>query len=146
MNYYTIFLHTHSGLRWLILLLLTLVVIKSLIGLFANSQYAGIDRILGTSTVMTFRLQFVVGLILYLFLSPYTAQAFADFGAAMKDSELRYWAVEHIFVMLISVGLVEFGTIKAKKANSDKSKFKFQLIFLGISLAAILFTIPWSRV
>ena len=34
--------------------------------------------------------------------SPMTQAAFADFGGAMGNSVMRFWAVEHIFGMLVA--------------------------------------------
>ncbi|MEY2637389.1 MAG: hypothetical protein RLZZ197_1867 [Bacteroidota bacterium] len=42
--------------------------------------------------------QLLIGLVLYLALSPVTTAAFADFGAAMKDSATRLILVEHVTV------------------------------------------------
>src|SRR5688500_11690950 len=45
-------------------------------------------------------LQLLLGLLLYFAVSPTTRAIFADFGAAMRDPVARFWAVEHISLML----------------------------------------------
>lgn len=146
MSAYNIALHAHSGFRWLVLLLVIVATIKSLIGLFSSGKYSKLDNILAVSFVGTMHLQLLIGLILYFFLSPLTAYAFEDFGAAMKDSELRFWAVEHLVIMILAVVAAQIGRSKSKKATDDKVKFKLQTIFFGISLVLLLLGIPWSRV
>jgi hypothetical protein len=146
MNTYQIVLHAHSGFRWLALLAAVVIVIKSVIGLIGNGKYQKLDNILAASFVGTMHLQFLLGLVLYFFLSPVTKAAFEDFGAAMKNADLRFWAVEHLFIMIIAIALAQVGRSTSKKATEDKSKFKKQLIFFGISLVLMLAGIPWDRV
>jgi Ca2+/Na+ antiporter len=90
-------------------------------------------------------IQLLTGLTLYFFLSPITKIVFSDFGAAMKDSELRFYAVEHFFMMLIAVVLVHIGRAKSKKNKIDRKKFKTAFIFYFIALVIMLAAIPWNR-
>lgn len=145
MSAYQIFLHTHSGLRWLVLALAVVVIIKSLMGLFGKPAYRKIDNILAASFVGTMHLQLLIGLILYVFLSPWTAQAFQDFGGAMRDAMLRFWAVEHILVMILAVAAAQIGRSISKKAQDDRVKHRFQAIFFSVALLLMLFGIPWDR-
>lgn len=144
-NAYTLFLHLHSVIRWIALILIIIVLIKSFIGWFGNGSYGKVDNIFAASFVGMMDLQFLLGIILYIFLSPVTESAFNDFGAAMSNSTLRFWAVEHILVMLVAVVLSHIGRSKGKKASDMKKKFKFQAIFFGISFLLILAAIPWDR-
>jgi len=145
MSAYYIILQAHSGFRWLVLLLLVLVIIKSLIGLFGSKSYAKLDNILAASFVGLMHLQLLLGLVLYFFLSPLTAEAFKNFGAAMKDGELRFWAVEHLILMLLAVVAAQVGRTISKKSEDSSVKFRFQAIFFGLSLLLMLFAIPWDR-
>ena len=123
---------------------MVIVIIKSLLGVVNKSPYKKLDKTFVASMVGTLRLQLIIGLVLYIFLSPITQTAFSDFGAAMKEATLRYWAVEHIFAMIVGVALAEIGRSKAKKANEDLKKFKMQLIFFTISLLIMLSKIPFT--
>ena len=87
----------------------------------------------------------LLGIVLYGFLSPITLSAFNDFGAAMKDHTIRFWAIEHISVMLLVTVLVTIGNAKTKKALTSKDKFKKQLTFFAASLGLMLISIPWDR-
>ncbi len=141
---YETLLIVHSYLRWVVLFLMLVVIVKSLLGLINKSSYQRVDKSLAISMGESLRVQFVIGIVLYIFLSPITQTAFSNFGAAMKDPTLRYYAVEHILVMLIGVALVEIGRAKAKKATEDLKKFKLQLIFFSISLLIMLSRIPFD--
>ncbi len=142
---YTGFLHLHDTLRWLILLSLVVTLVKYLAGWLGRKRWEKIDNILGLVFTSLMDLQLLIGLALYFFLSPITQLALSDFGGAMKDADLRFYAVEHFSMMLIAVVLVHIGRAKSKKARNDASKFKIASIFFLIALAVILAAIPWSR-
>jgi uncharacterized membrane protein len=82
--------------------------------------------------------QLLIGLILYAFLSPYTQAAFADMGAAMKDSTLRYFAVEHIMMMLIAVVLIQLGRTFSKKATDDVQKHRKLAVYTTAAVLLII--------
>ncbi len=139
------FLHLHDTLRWLLLLSLVTTLVKYLIGWFGNQPWKKTDNLMGIIFTSLMDLQLLVGLVLYFFLSPITKFAFSDFGAAMKDSELRFYAVEHFLMMLVAVVLVHIGRAKSKKASTDIAKFRKATIFFGLALVIMLAAIPWSR-
>ncbi len=144
-NAYTLILHLHSVIRWVVLILAIIVTLKSLMGVFGNPVYAKLDNILSASYVGLMDLMLLLGLVLYVFLSPITQSAFNDFGAAMGNAAVRFWAVEHITIMIIAVALAHIGRSKAKKNPDVKKKYKFQAIFFGISLLVMLAGMPWDR-
>ncbi len=139
------FLHVHDVLRWLLLLSLVIALTKYMIGWLRNHSWEKSDHILGVVITWIMDIQLITGLVLYFFLSPVTKMAFMDFGGAMKDSDLRFYAVEHIALMVIAVVLVHIGREKTKKAASDLSKFKISSNFLLITLILIMAGIPWGR-
>ena len=51
--------------------------------------------------------QFVLGLLLWAWLSPYGAAGLADVSATMSSPTRRFWAVEHVVMMLVSVGVAQ---------------------------------------
>jgi len=142
---YTGFLHLHDTLRWLVLLSLVITLVKYVSGWLANQSWKKTDNILGIVFTSLMDIQLLTGLALYFFLSPVTKLAMSDFGAAMKDPGLRFYAVEHFSMMLIAVVLVHIGRAKSKKAKTDLAKFKTATIFFLIALVVILAAIPWNR-
>lgn len=139
---YNFFLQFHSGLRWLVLIVVVFSVIKSLIGLFSGSEYSRVDKIAAISFSMLMRVQFIVGIVLYFFLSPYTSR----FTFNMGDPTERFWSVEHILLMFFAIGAAEMGNSISRKSDDAQVKFKFQSILFGISLVLLLLGIPWSRI
>ena len=143
---YNGFLHLHNTLRWLILLVALATLLKYFIGWFSQKSWQKSDNILGIIFTSILDLQLLVGLVLYLFLSPITQTAFQDFGAAMKNDDLRFYTVEHIFMMIVAITLVHIGRSRSKKVVGSRTKFGTALVFFGIAYMIILAAIPWGRV
>lgn len=137
---YSIILILHSWLRWVVLVA-GFAALFAALGKDSDRQRAA-DR-WGLIFVSALDLQVLLGLLLYGMFSPFTAQAMRDFGAAMRDTVLRYWAVEHLTMMLAAVILVHVGRVLARKAADPEKKRKRILIFFGIALLLILGGIPW---
>lgn len=141
---YQVILYTHSWLRWVLLLLAIYVIAKSIIGWSGNKNFTTRDDLLSILLISLFHTQLVLGLLLYFFYSPITLPAFSDFGAAMKNSYVRYWAVEHIFIMILSVVIAQVGRIMIKRSHSDRGKFRNSVIYFLLALILILSRIPWT--
>lgn len=139
---YTITLFLHSWNRWIILVAGFLVLLAAIRGLTSNTEYTSSQRKWSLIFISSLHLQLLVGLAMYFFISPITAQALNDFGAAMKDSTLRFWAVEHAFVNILAVAFAQTGSILAKKAKTAAAKHKRMLIWTAIAFILILAMIP----
>lgn len=142
---YTGLLHTHNLFRWLVLAVALLAIVLAFSGWFGKRNWKKIDNISGLLLTMFVDIQLVIGLILYAFVSPITRSAFADFGAAMKNEVLRFYAIEHFVMMLIALILVHIGRSKSKKAVVVNKKHRSAAIFYTIALVIILAGIPWDR-
>jgi NhaP-type Na+/H+ or K+/H+ antiporter len=93
--------------------------------------------------LLFFDLQFLVGLLLYAVFSPLTRAAFTDFGAAMRDSVLRFFAVEHIFGMVVALALAHIGRGRLRRLTDDTARHRTMAIFFTLALVIMLVTIPW---
>jgi hypothetical protein len=139
---YSITLFLHSWNRWLILFAGVIVIFTAIKGLSTKSEYSPFQKRWSLIFLSSLHLQLLVGIIMYFFISPITAQALSDFGAAMKDSVLRFWAVEHAFVNIVGIALAQTGSILVKGRNDSVGKHKQTLIWSGIALILILAMIP----
>ena len=129
---YGLVLLVHSWLRWAVLAA----------GLAAAFRGGARESSAGKWFTILLDVQIVLGLLLYFVLSPFTKSALGDFGAAMRNSQLRFFAVEHVFGMVIGVALAHIGRAKIRKASADRRP-RLALIFYGLALLAILASIPW---
>lgn len=134
----------HSWLRWVVLLLGIYLIIAGFTGMSSGKAFDKSKNGMSAGFVGLFHLQVLIGLVLYFGFSAYTKTAFEDFGAAMKDSNLRFWAVEHIFVMILAAVFAQIGRIKIKKANDYRSAYKAMAIYFTIALVLVLSRIPWT--
>lgn len=133
----------HSLLRWAILLTGIWAVLRAFMGVSGKSPFTGADKKAGLFFMISFDLQLVAGLLLYFVTSPVVKTALADMKLAMKDSVLRFYAVEHITMAVFAFVLVHIGYSKVKKATTDAQKHKTALIFFGIALIIVFLLIPW---
>lgn len=130
---YTGLLHTHSLLRYFILIALVVVIVKAVIGLIQNQPYGKWDNKFSLYLFIFTHMQLLAGLILY-FVSP-----FVKFGSnTMSDKVTRYWTVEHIFAMLIAVVLITLARTTSKRMSNDAAKHKRMAIFNFVALVVIV--------
>ena len=99
--------------------------------------------VIGAWFVGSLDLQLLLGLILYIFLSPFTREAWGDMAATMRNAPLRFFAVEHITGMIIAVALAHVGRAKTKKATDAAQRHRIALIFYALALVVIVLSIPW---
>jgi hypothetical protein len=139
---YAVFLTIHSWLRWIVLLAGVVAFVRSAIGASRRSPWTSADDRTGFLFSVLLDVQVLIGLVLYIFLSPFTHAAFRDLGQAMGNSGLRFWAVEHIVGMIVAIGFVHIGRSRARKADSLR-RHRVVAIFFGLALVAIAASIPW---
>jgi hypothetical protein len=85
----------------------------------------------------------LLGLLLYLAVSPNMQEIRAHFGEAMKNPQLRFWAVEHISAMFVAVALVHVGRVLARKAATPSAKRARMIICFGIATVLMMLGTPW---
>jgi uncharacterized membrane protein YozB (DUF420 family) len=140
---YATTLFIHSWLRWIVVLVALLAVLRASRGLRAARPWATGDGKLGRLLVGLIDLQFLLGLTLYVFLSPLVRSAFADFGAAMRSAPLRFFAIEHITAMLVAVALAHIGHARVLRAREDRKRHKNALFGSAGFLLLALIGMPW---
>ena len=140
---YEALLVLHSMLRWVLLILGLVVLVLAWRGWLGEQTWEPSNQKLHVAYIATFHTQVVLGLLLYVGISPIMKPIFADMGAAMKNATLRFWAVEHITTMLLAAIITHVGHVLAKKAQRDTQKFKRAAIGFGLGFVLLLAGIPW---
>lgn len=140
---YNTILTFHSWARWLVIIFALIAIVKAFKGWQNKDVFQKSDSTIGGIYIGFLHLQVLLGLALYFFLSPVTDVAFSDFGSAMKNPTLRFWAVEHITGMIIAAIVAQVGRIKSKKATNDIQKHKKAFIYYLISIIIILISMPY---
>ncbi|MGG9971523.1 hypothetical protein ACQ33O_06985 [Ferruginibacter sp. SUN002] len=132
----------HSILRWAVLLFGVWAILNAISGLSSKRNYASSDKKIGLFFLISADIQLLIGLILY-FTGPWFAALKNNAGAIMKDATGRFFAVEHMSMMIVAIAAIHIGYSATKKATTDNSKHKKSLIFFAIALIIILAAIPW---
>jgi hypothetical protein len=108
-----------------------------------GKAWTAADSRAGLLFITALDLQVLLGLLVYVFLSPTVRTAFVNIGAAMKDPMLRFFVVEHAVGMIIAIVLAHIGRARTKKAVPDDRRFRAAAIFYTLALIMILLSIPW---
>lgn len=140
---YPAFLTIHNLLRWVVLIAGLVTVIRAIAGLSGNRTWQRADDRAGLIYTVAFDLQVLVGLILFFALSPITTRALGDFAAAMGNTLMRYFTVEHSLLMLVALVLAHVGRTLSRRAPTDRAKFRRGAIWFTLSLIVLLAAIPW---
>jgi hypothetical protein len=139
---YSTILMLHSWVRWAVVLAGVFALIRSVWGWTSRRRWSPADASAALVFTIVLDLQLLLGIALYA-ISPFTTGAMSGFGNAMRTPELRYWAVEHPFGMLIAIALAHVGRVRIRNAAGDPARPRIATIFFGLALALILFSIPW---
>ncbi|HLW39712.1 MAG TPA: hypothetical protein VKX31_04920 [Brumimicrobium sp.] len=127
----------HSGLRYIVLLLLVIAVVNALLNL-KSGKFSKKDKLINLFAMVVLHIQLLLGLALY-FISPKV-----KFGSdTMSESIFRFFTVEHLLLMLIGIILVTLGYSKSKRQEDLTRKHQLVLRYYGLGLIIIFLAIPW---
>jgi len=140
---YTLLLTVHSYWRWVVLVAGLLATANAWVGLIRGSAWQPIGRRLGIAYLASADLQLIMGLTLYAVFSPYPRIAFGNFGAAMRDANVRFWTVEHAITQLVAIVILHIGNVRVKRAPSDALRHRRFALYATIALVLMLLAIPW---
>lgn len=130
-------IHLHSGLRWIVLLLLVYVVINAVVKKTSGTYGKG-DKLVGLFSMIGLHVQFLVGLSLY-----FTSSRVQFTEGWMKVASLRFYGMEHFIGMLLAIVLITIGYSKAKRQENPNAKHATTLTYYAIGLILIIAFIPW---
>lgn len=139
-----IMLGIHNILRWVIMGVGILTLVKMYSGWLKNKNWAASDKNIGLIFTSALDIQLLIGFLLYFVFSDLVRTAFSDFGNAMSNSVLRFFSVEHSAIMLIAVVLGHVAASVAKKNLDSKQKFIRSAIIYTITIALLIIGIPWT--
>ena len=145
MTLFSVVLSVHSLVRWIVIILAVLVLVRAYGGWLRRRPWTDQDRRVGVFLNSALDTQLLLGLILYFFLSPITRLALQNFGAAMANPILRFFSLEHLVYMLGAIVLAHVGSVVSRRAKTDIEKHRWAAIFYSLAVILILIAIPWSR-
>ncbi|MBI3221331.1 MAG: cytochrome B [Bacteroidetes bacterium] len=137
---HSILLATHSVVRYFLLIVLIVVILRSLMGWMNRSAYSKLDDKLSLGLFILTHTQLLLGILLF-FLSPLVIFS----GAAMGDRVARYWLVEHNTGMILAITLITIARISSKKIKDGAFRHKRMFTLNAIALVIILVMIGLSH-
>jgi hypothetical protein len=140
---YTALLFLHSWLRWLVILAGVAALGGAVAGVSTRRAWLPADNLRLALFAHSLDLQMLIGLVLYIFLSPVTRSGFENIPLTMRDPILRFFVVEHLAGMLVAIALAHVGRARVRKAADAAARHRAVLIFIGLSMVALLLSIPW---
>ena len=140
---YETLLDIHSVLRYVIVLLVLWIIIRSASGRMGKMIYKPSDKRMSTFATIFIDIQLLIGLLLLFVYSPLEENFHHGAKTIMKNDATRYWIIEHPVGMLIAIAFFHIGSSKAKKGLTDKDKFNKTFWFFLIGFIIMMVTIPW---
>lgn len=141
---YEIVLTIHHYLAFVALALLIWVTINGIMGTASNKIFTESNRKTNLFALISVHTMLLLGLIL-LAVSPGVASFIDNYAVDKSNAVLRRIYMVHPVTNILGVILVTIGNAKAKRATTDKKKFRFTLIFFGLGLLLFLSVLPWER-
>jgi uncharacterized Tic20 family protein len=140
---YGLVLAIHSTLRWVVLGAGLLAAAAAWASRFGSKSWTDTTAGAGRAFAVAMDLQLVVGLLLYVVLSPTVAGRLGDLSGAMGDAQHRFWMVEHPAAMIVALVLAHIGVAKSRRAvragdGPGPSAWYFTLAFL-----LVVAVLPW---
>ena len=144
---YTFFVASHNIVRWVVVILGIVAVVRSFWGWFGKKEWTNTERRIGIFFTSSIDVQLLLGVVLYFVYSNWALKAILDKGTAfvMGESEYRFFALEHVFYMILAVVFAHLGSALPKKVDDAPSKYKRAAIWFGLALLLIFVGIPWGR-
>lgn len=132
-----ILVSAHSGLRYIVLLLLVIAIVNAAMNL-KSGKYLKKDKMINLFAMIFLHIQLLIGLVLY-FTSPRVT--FPD--GFMGVSAYRYFDIEHPILMILGILLITLGRKKAENRDLPELKHKLILRYYVLGLILIFIGIPW---
>ncbi len=143
MTAYALVLFLHSSVRWLVLATGLLLFLASVASGWRRRHWDRQAERLHAAFVGIVDAQLLLGLGLYLFLSPLARAFRADVAHAVHDHVLRFFGLEHGVTMLLAVAVVHVGRTRSKRASTPRLRYRRIAVSTATSLALFTSGIPW---
>ena len=143
MSAYSLLRIIHGYWRWAVLVLALVVLVRSVLGIFAHRRWSREDDVTMTWFLRALDLQIFLGLVLYFFFSPFWLATYQTFWETMRSPVARFFGIEHETAMLIAAIAAHLGRDRAKLAATDATKHGIVALAMTIFFALLLWAIPW---
>jgi hypothetical protein len=138
------FVHLHNLLRWIIVVLLVVSLIKAYTGWSSKKAFHAGDKKIWLFTMIASHITLLLGLY-QVALGRYGifTNALPEGTSVMKDKFFRFFWVEHPVTMIGAIVFITLAHGMSKKAVSDEVKYKKAFYFFLIAALLLAAGVPW---
>ena len=110
-------------------------------GLNKKRDYGRKDFLVSLVFNVALYFQLILGFLIYFLLRTTLEGPVWEVPDTQNDASLRFWAIEHIALMIFALFLTQLGRVFIKKSKGPSRKFRASLFYFGASLLLILFSV-----
>jgi hypothetical protein len=138
------FVHLHNLLRWIIVVLLIVSLVKAYTGLSSKKVFVAGDKKVWLFTMIASHITLLLGLY-QVALGRYGifTTTLPEGTSFMKDKFYRFFWMEHPITMIGAIVFITLAHGMAKKSVADEVKYKKAFYFFLIAAVLLLAGIPW---
>ena len=114
---------------------------RSTIGWSLKKDYTRLDFGFSLFFSISLYLQLLLGFFIYYMHRASIENPAFEVPNSGNDATLRFWAIEHIALMIFALFLTQLGRIYIKKSINSLKRFKASIFYYGSSLILILFSL-----
>jgi hypothetical protein len=138
---YSIAFKIHIYISAITLLAGISTLVLSINGWIKNRDYSRADEWSSMIFNIGLYFQLILGFIIYFTLRTTLEGSMWEVGDAENDASLRFWAIEHIALMIFALFLTQLGRIFIKRASQPIRMFRASVFYYGTALLLILFSV-----
>lgn len=138
------FVHLHNLLRWIIVILLLVSLVKAYTGWTSKKTFAVSDKKTWLFTMIASHITLLLGLYQVAMgrYGIFTTQL-PEGTSFMKDKFYRFFWMEHPITMIGAIVFITIAHGMAKKSVADEVKYKKAFYFFLIAAILLLAGVPW---
>lgn len=140
---YTVVLWVHSYVRWLIVAAAGALMLATALGWRSGKAFSLSHERLQRALLGLADTQFLLGLGLFLWLSPLAKAFFSAPALGMKTSALRFFGMEHAVGMLVAIGVLHVAHRRSHSAATASLRHRRACLGTLAFLLLALVSIPW---
>lgn len=110
-------------------------------GMITKREYGKRDFALSVIFNVALYFQLILGFLIYYLLRSTLEGPLWEVPDTQNDASLRFWAIEHIALMIFALFLTQLGRVYIKRSKGPSRKFRASLFYFGTSLLLILFSV-----
>lgn len=131
----------HSYLRWVVLAVALVTLVRTSASASRKLSWTKLDEQFTVALVGLADLMLLLGLALWLWLSPLTQVAMSQ--GLFSGGTLTFFAVAHPVTMLVAIVLLHLGRVRLKKSADTPARHAQWRRSVAVFLGLVVLAIPW---